>query len=172
MEILLSETWNALSSIATILSAIVIVFTATYAVRQVREARAARHINTLLSIHEQFSAHDISSIRRELQDGKLGDLTQGLESSTKQNLDDLLNQMQLLGVLVHLGFVEFEAVRELFPNIPVTWHAALPYIRSRQQLQPHYALRIESLVRRYEANDAVRPTRDGQEAQSLPSTGS
>jgi hypothetical protein len=168
----LSETWDALSSIATILSTIIIFVTAIYAVRQVREARAVRHISTLLSIHEQFSAHDISLMRRDLQEGKLGDLTKDLESNTKRNLDDLLNQMQLLGVLVHLGFVEFEAVRELFPNMPVTWHAALPYIRSRQELQPHYALRIESLVRRYEVNDAVRLIRDGQEPQPLPSAGS
>lgn len=147
----MSETWNALAAIGTVLSAVIILVTAIYAVRQVREARATRHITTLLSIHEQFSAHDIALVRSKLQEGKLGDLTKGLDPKVKRDLDSLLNQMQLLGVLVHFGFVEFDVVRELFPNIPVTWRAALPYILSRQEHQPQYGRRIESLVRLYDA---------------------
>jgi hypothetical protein len=164
----LSEVWNALSAIGTLLSAVIILFTAIYAVRQVREARATRNINTVLSIHEQFSAPNINLIRRNLQEGKLGDLTKGLDPEVKRDLDDLLNQMQLLGVLVHFGFVDFEVVHELFPNIPVTWQAALPYIRSRQDLQPQYGRRIESLVKRYPSWSEISLSPSASGLRSIP----
>jgi hypothetical protein len=141
--------WSAVSALATGMSTAIILITAIYAARQVREAKAARHIDSLLRIHAQFSSPELSLVRRQLQEGMFGDLTQPLDPKVKKDLDDLLNQMQLLGVLVHLGFLDFDIVRELFPNIPVTWRTARPYIELRQEQQPQYGRRIESLVARY-----------------------
>lgn len=138
--------WNAISALSSALSALVVLVAVIYAALQVKEAKTSRSIDTLLTIYSQYQSKELNLIRRQLRNGALGDLTALTDPSKRHDLDDLLNQFQLLGILVDRKYLDFRLVQDVFPNLPRTWKDAFPYVQKRRQEQSSYATFAERLA--------------------------
>src|SRR4029453_13076181 len=77
-----------------------------------------------------------------------------------QRLWQLLDQLEVLGVLVDRGLLDFSLVEACFHRSPpMVWNVVKPYIHQRRQLaSPFEARYLERLIQRYmespQLNDA------------------
>lgn len=119
----MSDLWGAVGAISAAVGALVIIVAGVYAHFQVREARFARNVGLLLAFHEQYHSMPVRTFRQRLLRGELGNLDE-LDGDDGDRLWDLIDQLQLLGVLVDRGLVDFELVYAAFHSSPLrVWEA-------------------------------------------------
>ncbi|MER5466832.1 hypothetical protein ABT010_40740 [Streptomyces sp. NPDC002668] len=141
--------WDVVVGVNAVLSTAIVAIAATYAARQVKEARHSRAIATLLSIHGEYQSPELSRVRRRLQCDQLGDL-RALIPEDRERLGNLLQKLELLAFLVNRDLVDTDDVVALFPGIPLTFSKARPYVEMRRQVHPDYARQTERLVLKYD----------------------
>jgi hypothetical protein len=156
----LSDVWSALGALSAATGTLIIAVAAVYGYLQVREAKLARTIDTVLAVYQQYHDQQLKSIRRRLLARQLGDLSQLSDGPEKQALDDLLSLLELLSILIDRRFLDIQLVATVLPVLRQVWEEATPYILRQRQVVPHYALHLERLVRRL----------PGASASSLPAT--
>jgi hypothetical protein len=144
----LSDVWAAISAISAAVSALVVLGAAAYAAMQVSELKKARGIQSLLAVHEQYQSSELNLTRRRLHAGELGDVSE-LKTAEREQLGNLLNQLELIGVLTDQGLIDVELVRAVFPAVPRTVERAMPFILARRHTNPQYAQMSEKLAGLY-----------------------
>jgi Domain of unknown function (DUF4760) len=87
----------------------------------------------------------LNVIRRRLLAGGLGDVTK-LSDPDREQLANLLGQLELIAVLVERGLLDEDLVHAMFQSIPDTVDQARPYIDLRRKSQPGYADLSENLA--------------------------
>jgi Domain of unknown function (DUF4760) len=146
----LSDVWSAVGALSAAMGTLIVAVAAVYAYLQVREAKLARNVETMLTAYQQYQTQELKDIRRRLYDHDLGDLSQLRGSSEQQALDDLLGLMELLAILIERKILDFDLVAVTYPHSIVrVWEEARPYVVKRRQMSPHYGVHLERLVRRF-----------------------
>ena len=141
----MSDVWPVVSAISASVSALVVVAAAVYGAMQVSELKKARGIQSLLGVYAQYMSPELNAIRRRLQAGELGDVSK-LSGEDRNQLANLLGQLELIAVLVDRGLLDEELVHAMFQSIPDTVDQAKPYVKLRRQSQPEYAALSEKLA--------------------------
>jgi len=145
----LNDPWSAIGALSAATGTVIVAVAAVYASLQVREARLARNVQTMLAIHQHYQTEELKGIRRRLYTHELGDLRQLPEGPERQALDDLLRQMELLAVLVDRKILDFELVTTVYPHSLLrVWQEVQPYVLNRREIAPRYAIHLERLARR------------------------
>ena len=111
------DVWAAISAVSSAVSTAVLLGTAFYIVLQLREARLARNMNLLLTIHERYHDRELSGFRHKLIKGDYTDLEK-LDESEHLLLRSLVNESELLGLLIEKKFLLAEDVRMFFSWSP------------------------------------------------------
>jgi hypothetical protein len=146
----LNDTWSALGALSAATGTLIVAVAALYAYLQVREAKLARNVETMLTIHQQYQSEELKGIRRRLYTHDLGDLRQLSYGPDQQALDSLLTHMELLAVLVERKILDFKLVATAYPHSIVrVWKEAEPYILNRRQITPYYGVHFERLVHQF-----------------------
>ena len=155
------DVWSAVGALSAAMGTLIVAVAAVYAYLQVREAKLARNVETMLAVHQQYQTEELKDIRRRLYDHDLGDLSQLPGSSEQQALDDLLRIMELLAIMVERKILDFKLVAAAYPHSIVrVWEEARPYVVNRRQTSPHYAVHLERLVRRFPEDRFPRTARE------------
>ncbi|MDP4506178.1 hypothetical protein [Nonomuraea turcica] len=142
------STWEMVSAISSAVSTFTVTGALIYAARQLRETRHSRAITTLLAVHKECQAPQLTAIRRRLRNGEFSDIST-VSGADRDVISDLLKQMELVGFLVQRRLVDLDDAISLFPQMPLTYSQALPHIEDRRLTNPGYASKTESLIRRY-----------------------
>ncbi|MFE7232428.1 hypothetical protein ACWCRF_20730 [Streptomyces sp. NPDC002405] len=140
--------WDAVTAISGAFSAVVVTVACGYAAAQVREAKHARALQSLVALHQEYQAPGLRVIRRRIRDGELGDF----ESLTKEDahaLEDLLQKLELVALLASRGLVRSDDVMELFPSVPLIMAKVRPHVERRRLTQPSYARHALALAAQY-----------------------
>lgn len=157
----MSDVWSAVGALSGAIGTFIVAVAAVYAYLQVREAKLARNVQTMLAIHHEYQTEELKDIRRRLYDHELGDLSQLPGSSEQQALDDLLRLMELLAILVERRILDFDLIAVAYPHSIVrVWEETNPYVINRRRISPHYAVHLERLVHRFPRNRSPRTARE------------
>jgi hypothetical protein len=139
--------WDAVAAMSGAVSAVVVIIACVYAASQLREARHARALSSLLSIHQEYQAPALRRVRRRIRDGELD--VGSMEREDREGLEDLLQKLELVAFLSSRKLVELEDVITLFPSVPSVVSKARPYIEQRRLTSPTYADHTLSLATQY-----------------------
>ena len=151
-------TW-AIGAAASIVSASVVVAATLFAFVQVREARRARLAQVVLDYQQWHASEPFKTTRRRLFTGDFHDLTQ-LRAEDAAALEDVIDQLEFLGMLVDLGLLAFEMVAVLYRYSPTkVLEMAGPFIAAKRGSAPGYGVYLERLVQRVRTMQAAE--RDG-----------
>jgi hypothetical protein len=151
----MSNVWAAVSAISSAVAAVVVIIAAIYAHRQLAEARNSRHMSLLISFQEKYHSIPARKFRRKLLSGELGapdDFeADRLGAADFHELWQMLDQLEMLGVLVDRGLVDFDLIVSTFHRSPpMVWLAVRPYVfRRRREASPLECRYLEMLVDRY-----------------------
>ncbi|MEW2469175.1 hypothetical protein AB0919_29830 [Streptomyces sp. NPDC046994] len=140
--------WDATAAVSSAFSAVIVTVACGYAAAQVREARHARAIQSLVVLHQEYQAPDLRRMRRRIRDGGIMDAT-ALTGDDEEALEDLLQKLELVALLVRRGLVQCEDVVDLFPSVPLIIAKVQPFIDRRRLTQPSYARHTIALAGRY-----------------------
>ncbi|WP_314249937.1 DUF4760 domain-containing protein [Streptomyces kutzneri] len=140
--------WNAVATLSSVCSTLIVAIAALYAGRQVSEVKHTRAITSLVALHQEYQSAELSRVRRRLRANELGDFTR-LSADDREGLDNLLQKLELLAVLTNRGLLEVEDVAALFPGIPTTFALLRPYVDLHRSARPRYAAQTGMLVGRY-----------------------
>ncbi|MFI2505390.1 hypothetical protein [Streptomyces sp. NPDC018972] len=140
--------WDATAAISGALSAALVTVACGYAAAQVREARHARAVHSLVAIHQEYQAPALRRIRRRIRNGEITDF-ESLSAEDTENLEDLLQKLELVAFLVNRGLVKLEDVMELFPSVPLLVAKVQPFVDRRRLTQSSYACHTLELAARY-----------------------
>ena len=137
----MSDAWAAVGAISTATASVVVVIAAIYAHYQLREARLSRNVSLLLAIHERYHSLPMRKVRARLLAGEFGtpevfDLD-SVALDDRLQLSQMLDDLQLLGLLVRRKLIDFELVHGAFPSTPPrVWKAVSLYAARRLKLNP------------------------------------
>jgi hypothetical protein len=119
--------WAAVAAIAAAAQTAVIVCAAGYALGQVREARRARNLTTLIYLSETIDADSAHQDRRRLFNELPGDLTEQLSPEHYALIYRMVRLFTFIGDLVAKGLLDFELIAPTH---------ARPISRISQRLEP------------------------------------
>jgi hypothetical protein len=151
----MTNLWGAMSALSAAVGAIVIVIAAIYAHFQVKEARLSRNVALLLAFQDKYHSLPAREFRRRLLAGEFGQADKfdfdRLDAEDFHRLWQLLDQLEVLGVLVDRGLLDFDLVVACFHRSPpMVWNAVQTYVQQRRELaSPFEGRYLERLVQRY-----------------------
>jgi hypothetical protein len=119
--------WAAVAAIAAAVQTAVIVCGAAYALGQVREARRARNLTTLIYLNQTIDADSAHEDRRRLFNELPGDLAKDLSPEHYALIYRIVRLFTFIGDLVDKGLLDFELI--------AATHAR-PISRISQRLEP------------------------------------
>ncbi|MFE9623698.1 hypothetical protein [Streptomyces sp. NPDC006527] len=140
--------WDAIAATSGVVSAVVVTVACGYAAAQVREARQARALQTLMALHQEYQAPALRRLRRRILNGEIAD-GEMLSADDRECLDDLLQKLELVSFLVSRRLVQFDDVVELFPSVPTIVAKVQSHIDRRRLTQAQYARHAVALAARY-----------------------
>lgn len=145
---------SSTAAVSSILSSVTVVAAVYYAAGQVRESRKMRALDTVLTLHGDFMSPAFNELRRDIRSEALSppDPAALWESPDGLVMGNMINQMELLGVLVKKGLLDFDLVTAVFPFFPRTWKSVKPFVEHRRSLGQRfneYATNAEYLASRY-----------------------
>ncbi|WP_182883079.1 hypothetical protein [Microbispora sp. H10949] len=155
----MSDVWAALSAISAALGVLLVIVASVYAHIQVKEARRSRHITLLLAFQENYHSISARDFRRWLLAGEFGMPEEfdadKLDRENFHRFWQLLDQLEVLGVLVKQNLIDFELVVASFHRSPpMVWEAIGPYVQKRRrEASPLESVNLEHLVHRYRSSD-------------------
>src|SRR5262245_33167898 len=147
--------WDAIGAVSTAVGTVVVIVGGIYAYFQVVAARRGRHLTILLSFQEKYHSIPAREFRRRLLKGELGAPDEldpeSLADDDFHRFWEPHDQLEVIGVLVERGLLDFDLVLACFHRSPpMVWEAVGPYIRKRRQTaSPHEGRNFERLVERY-----------------------
>lgn len=146
--------WEAVAALSGAVSASVVVAGALYAHLQLREARLSRNASLLLDIRDRYHTPESREVRRRLLAGDFGAPqtlnVDALPPSDFHAFWDLLDQLELVGLLVERRLLDVDLVTSVFHRSPPRiWQAVEPYIRARRREVPNEGRYFELLARRF-----------------------
>lgn len=157
----MGDIWASVAAVSAAIGTIVVIVASFFAYSQVREARSARHVSLLISFQEKYHSPAARSFRYRLLSGEFGPPEEF--DPTRLNVEDfhsfwqLHDQLEMLGVLVDRGLLDFDLVLAGFHRSPPqVWAAIEPYILTRRTLaSPLEGQNFEKLVWRYRESFAL-----------------
>ena len=145
----MKDFWTAVSAIRSVAALVVVVTATAYAYRQVREASRARTAATLLQYQQWQASEEAKAVRRRLFAGEFHDVNK-LSPTDAYLLEDIVDQMEFLGMLVEHKLLDFSVAYTFYRYSPrLVWDHAEPFIRLWRQKAPGYGDYLERLARRY-----------------------
>jgi uncharacterized protein DUF4760 len=141
--------WVAITGVATLIQAIVVVIAVIYGIRQVKEAQRARAIAAFLPLFQALNSPESSALRRKLYTEIPNDRSQ-LTEEQENIVNGIVNQLDFLGFLTENGLLEFDLVAALYYGTIIRcWDHAYPYVEKQRELRKtHFAYYFEALNRR------------------------
>ncbi|MFD9081628.1 DUF4760 domain-containing protein [Streptomyces erythrochromogenes] len=157
----MGDMWAGVAAVSAAIGTIVVTVAASFAYSQIKEARRARHLSLLLSFQEKYHSPAARAFRHRLLSGEFGPPEEF--DPSRLNVDDfhsfwqLHDQLEMLGVLVDRGLLDFDLVLACFHRSPPrVWAAVEPYILTRRTLaSPLEGQNFERLVGRYRTSSAL-----------------
>ncbi|MGW3241843.1 DUF4760 domain-containing protein [Streptomyces sp. NPDC001070] len=140
--------WDATAAVSGAFGAVIVTVACGYAAAQVREARQARALQSLIAVHQEYQAPALRRIRRRIRDGELADFD-ALSAEDRDGLDDLMQKLELVAFLVSRRLVDLDDAIQLFPSVPLLVSKVEPYIAHRRVEQSAYARHAVALAARY-----------------------
>jgi hypothetical protein len=156
-----ADFWDALGAISDAVAATVVIVASIYAYLQLRETKSSRHLTSLLSFQEKYHSAAMRSFRTDLLKGRWGPPEEfdadRLGEAEFHQFWQLMDQLEVLGVLVDRKLVDFQLVAACFHRSPpMVWAAVEPYILARRtEASPLEAIYFERLVQRYRASPSL-----------------
>jgi hypothetical protein len=152
------EIWTIISTLTGTVATVVVIVGALYARRQLREATESRNVNLLLALRERYHSPAARSIRRRLLAGDLGGPDEfdfeALPDEDFHDLWDLLDQLELVGILIERGLLEPELVLATFHRSPpLVWVAVRAEVERRRGAVPNECKQLEFVASLYSEPD-------------------
>lgn len=124
--------WDAITALGTLLSAVVVAVAALAALVQIRHLRAANQLEAILGIYETFNSNEMVMARRFclndlpdlLKDGRWR--AAGEPSRIDPRITFVGNFFNEIGALVVDGFIDERLVRPLVPPAGQVWAVISP----------------------------------------------
>ena len=149
--------WAAVAAIAAAVQTAVIVCAAAYALGQVREARRARNLTTLIYLNEAIDADSAHEDRRRLFNELPDVLTAQLSSEHYALIYRIVRLFTFIGDLVDKGLLDFELIAPTHARpISRISQRLEPWVRKQRDTDPTFAQAFVSLGRRCMAWDIDR----------------
>lgn len=144
IRIMDSVLWSAVSSAATVTGAVVVVYAAIVAVRQLKEMTRTRYLEAMLRVYELISSDDARDTRRYIY-SELRSTPDALTLEEQRQVEKASVLLDRVGSLVAAGLVPADLVLSSHSTmIANLWDRLEPYIRF------HRSQRYESYVRYFE----------------------
>lgn len=151
----MGDTWTAINAVSAAIGSVVVIVASFFAYSQIREARLSRHVHLLISFQEKYHANGARHFRYRLLSGEFG--SPEVFDPTRMSTEDfhsfwqLHDQLEMLGILVEKGLLDFDLVLACFHRSPPqVWSAIEPYILDRRRRSsPLEGRNFERLVQRY-----------------------
>ncbi|MFD8396300.1 hypothetical protein ACFV2N_45755 [Streptomyces sp. NPDC059680] len=140
--------WDATAAVSGAFSAVIVTVACGYAAAQVREAKHARAVQSLVALHQEYQSPTLRRTRRRIRNGEITDF-EALAAEDVAGIEDLLQKLELVAFLVSRGLVQPEDVMELFPSVPLIVAKVQPFIDRRRLTQASYAKHTLALAARY-----------------------
>jgi hypothetical protein len=147
------DLWDILSSIATIIGAGVVTYTAILAIRQLKEMTRSRNLEAMLQVYELISSESARTLRRYIYEN----LISKPEDTTEEEhriIEEVSVVRDRVGALVRAGLVPedllFQSHARMITRI---WDKLEPYIAYHRQAHPEHVSYFENLAnsaRRYQ----------------------
>lgn len=146
--------WAAVAAIAAAVQTAVIICAAAYALGQVREARRARNLTTLIYLNGTIDADSAHEDRRQLFNELPDDLTKELSPEHYALIYRIVRLFTFIGDLVAKGLLDFELIAPTHGRpISRISQRLEPWIRKQHETDPTFAQAFVSLGRRSMAWD-------------------
>jgi hypothetical protein len=149
--------WAAVAAIAAAVQTAVIVCAAAYALGQVREARRARNLTTLIYLNGTIDADSAHEDRRKLFNELPDDLTKELSPENYALVYRIVRLFTFIGDLVAKGLLDFELIAATHARpISRIFQRLEPWVLKQHDMDPTFAQALVSLGRRCMAWDIDR----------------
>jgi hypothetical protein len=126
---------DTITAICTVIQTLLLILGGAYALKQIAEARRARHVALFLPMYQELNSHASVGIRRKLYT-EIG--PKGSNSSDKERdiVNDIVNQFDLLGYLVKLKAIERDVVVGFYYGTIIRcWQEARWYVDEQRRLR-------------------------------------
>lgn len=141
--------WVAVAAIAAAVQTAVIVCAAAYALGQVREARRARNLTTLIYLNGAIDADSAHEDRLRLFNELPGDLTKQLSSEHYALVYRIVRLFTFIGDLVDMGLLDFELIARTHGRpISRISQRLEPWMHKQHETDPTFAQAFVSLAKR------------------------
>lgn len=128
--------WEAISAIAVLVQAIVIIVTVVYAALQHRELKKSRSVSAFLPFFDSINTGEMASMRSELYNNNTFNNPSSLDDDEEKIVNTVINQLDYLGFLTSKGLVDERFVCELYYGTVIRcWEHANPYITHQRKLR-------------------------------------
>ncbi|MEU4691593.1 hypothetical protein [Actinoplanes sp. NPDC023714] len=152
----MDDIWAAIEAVSTACAAVIVLAGLLYARSQIGEARRTRNASLLLEFKDEYHSPEMRAFRRRLLTGEFGPPSRFdpslLGEADRYAFWSLVDELELLGVFVEKGLLDFDLVVAAFRSTPLrVWYYIRPWILDdREQRPPGYAFHFEKLAIRYE----------------------
>jgi hypothetical protein len=128
-------TADTVTAVCAVVQTLLLALGGSYALKQVAEARHARHVALFLPLYQELNSHASVNTRRKLY-VEIG--PKGAASSPEERdvVNDIVNQFDLLGYLVRIKAIERDTVLGFYYGTIIRcWQEALWYIDEQRRLR-------------------------------------
>lgn len=152
--------WSDLASIATIISAIVVIGAALLAVQQLREMSKARYLEGMLRVYDLIASEDARASRRFIY-GELTSKPEAITAKEQEKVETVSVLLDRVGALVSAGLVPKDLLLASHHDMFIrSWDKLAPYIFYRRlHGDASYVIHFEQvadMARNFQAERAAK----------------
>ena len=122
------EFWSILSSVATILGFVIVIYAAVVALGQLKEMTRARHLEAMLQVYEMIGSEEARKHRKFIYT-ELKSKPEELTPSEREHVEQVSVTFDRIGKLIESGLVPRDELLESHCEVIIrSWRRLEPYI--------------------------------------------
>lgn len=127
--------WTAISGIAAIVQAIVVIIALVYAILQLKEASKARSLSVFLPLFEELNSPESVAQRKKLYT-QIGSDPALYTDEQEELINNIVNQLDFLGFLTQNKLINFKLAAPLYYGTVIRcWEKSSAYVLHQRELR-------------------------------------